>query len=1521
MLTCNECTEFFSTDEELLQHRKYKHPVIKFILKSGTHVITPDEDDFFHCPCAFHIESTPYDGAREFIAHVQAIEPITFISEQLVDTPTLRAHNLAVNIRFKLLICMLCQSGVLSSQLGAHLKDVHNIHRYSSNVGLISIVNYFNLPSTFPVFEDAVVMEVQGLPMKQGPICSLCPVSMGNEATMDVHWRNAHRPQPKPKTYDRVLLQQFKKDGAGSSYFRVQPIRRLLAEEDRLREMLRKLIPDPSVPAAGTDESRNISPWLRATRWHELITDKKVSDLCLLASHPTKTEFPNLQSAVVHMLEGASALIDQTTPLVLMKLNTELLSEGRVSYSFLPDHDDHIRTYCLPIVGLLAMLLRGTLVPLPPDAQAAVDQLRTSLSTNKVEEISAAILNVLSSIWKRAWIPTEEHRITDPTILYLALSTLQDSGAFQEPKLVTNPIARTKYCMRLFFLNRIHAAKTGAYEFGAGVEENQPWFIEKVESTFSDLCSLQHLASAIAYATAGLPRVWWLDRKNHLSMLFGGDTLHFHEVQSMIRALEDRVKLAWENDILVGSNLAVQYDMIKDNLASKQPGYSFTTDPRNTCFDYPEQLAFAIMQDESLRDRFVNNYDRNYISWNTKALRDWLANYALFTLHHLILIHLTAGASSRLTEITAMQLCNTVQYPTRNLVAFGHHIALIVTYLKTSAITGHDKLIPHSLSAFTSDILIQDLAIARPFARFVAKICFPDRPEVLNLYNTHIFVNVNKLFTTNDVSETLKKVSAPHLAFKLTVSSWRHISIAWRRVLSPRLSELIQSDENDTVEAQQTGHNRSTENKQYGLSTDTLAGAAEDVLPLFLEVSTDWQIVCDVVPGGLGLPYRSTLMSHFQDLLKQGKIARPARSEAEGIQMMVERRLDTLEGKLEAQFKALHARLDGFSVPAYTPPPSLTPSTSTSQVIESYSFEHSTKEYLTARALSVLRKLVGTDATWTCPEQLESILAVLMLQTDVLSILRTGGGKTMLIAIPALVEDGKISVVLLPLRSILLEYTERFTKLEIAFEIYEHGKPLVGNTNLVFASADVGSTSGFRQAIAELNEKVGVVRYIVDEGHIPYLSTHFRPALQNMADMRCSFPVQVVILSATITPKMEPDVRAFFCMRDDTAVIRTKTNRPELCYIWGRPCPPQDAPAVIIQLIKDHLTDPADRALVFVPTTAIGTILETKLKLPFYHGGLGDEDRVRIQTDWQAGSTKAFVTTSAFGTGNDYSRVRLIIHAAAPSEMLPYIQEVSRAGRDKVPSLCVMIPFERPRLQPTAPDHVGMKYIQDALAAPANCIRYIITSFVDVEGTYCVNSPDNQLCGVCGKNKAAAKSKRTALSSFNESTQQSKKMRKDRHVNESEYITNFIYQLSKFVDVPCAYCLVNGVEDVHPHPITKCRTLMNLSLYTAFFSWKKKINYDRKGFCWRCHVPNGFENGTKDALHPDSDCRHEDVIAPIVFHILSDDETRDRAAAHFNTQLQSYSHAILWINSPPVSGHQSNITALFLWYAAFLRKS
>jgi hypothetical protein len=568
-----------------------------------------------------------------------------------------------------------------------------------------------------------------------------------------------------------------------------------------------------------------------------------------------------------------------------------------------------MKIYSGPIVGLLAMLLRPKptyTIDLPDNISEAVSRLSDTLASGDVELSRQHAYSVLKLLWTTEWTHTEGGHSSDPTIQYFALSTLREDGAFQEPKLITNIIARLEYCMRLVFLRSMHDA-------GGKLEEAcrklQYWFVEKNETTFNSLRSLQHLASNFAYTALGHPKVVWLDRVTYLMLLFKGDRVDFTRFPAMLDAQEQEMMRIWEEDILLGLKLSVKYTLIHDDLSETKPGYSFLSDTRNKVFQSKTMMLEAIMSDPVLRKRFVAFESGNHIRFNALALRAWLSNYSRFQHLQLVRSNLTTGSPSRGTELTAMLYQNTPTNPMRNLVFFGKFATILCTYTKTSAATRSDKYIPHALDGFSSDLMVQDLAIARPFAEFAAHMSYPNPAAIVYLYRNHIFVNQDRLFNTEDLKAGIQQLTVSHLDVKLGVNGFRHVSTAFRRKICNAMEELIEEDDNDSVQAQQSGHSRRTENRVYGLSADAMAGAPEDLLPLFLDASTDWQVACKVVPGGLGLTYSEARATNFDSLVIAGKITPRSSSNAQIFLKELETNINQLLSRLDLRLDELEGRL------------------------------------------------------------------------------------------------------------------------------------------------------------------------------------------------------------------------------------------------------------------------------------------------------------------------------------------------------------------------------------------------------------------------------------------------------------------------------------------------------------------------------------------------------------------------------------------------------------------------------------
>jgi hypothetical protein len=399
-----------------------------------------------------------------------------------------------------------------------------------------------------------------------------------------------------------------------------------------------------------------------------------------------------------------------------------------------------------------------------------------------------------------------------------------------------------------------------------------------------------------------MPRIVWTDRENYQTMRYLGSVVEFPKLHNVFEQMENDAIHLWETQVLMGCDLSVKTKNICDDLTNSTVGYSFLTDPRNTQFQFRDQLFSEVLRNGDLRKRFLTSQSNSegHPIWNTQALQLWLFNYSKFEGLLLASIEMKAGSPGRGTEITCLEYKNT-RTRTRGLYMMGDHLAILRQYHKSASISGLDKIIPHSVDAVTADLIIQNLAIARPFAEIAAYLCYPESKDVQGRYNSCLFVNNKELFTTTGLTNMMKTLTRKHLSVGLGVNDWRHVSTAFRRKICPGLDELAEEDEDNTVEALQSGHSRDTENRIYGISTDRLSGPGEDVLPLFLDVSTDWQVANRITPGGYRLGYRDAVASKYPSLVK-AKIVKAEFIRPHGhIQDVVNKITQVVEEKLDAQ--------------------------------------------------------------------------------------------------------------------------------------------------------------------------------------------------------------------------------------------------------------------------------------------------------------------------------------------------------------------------------------------------------------------------------------------------------------------------------------------------------------------------------------------------------------------------------------------------------------------------------------------
>jgi ATP-dependent DNA helicase RecQ len=115
-----------------------------------------------------------------------------------------------------------------------------------------------------------------------------------------------------------------------------------------------------------------------------------------------------------------------------------------------------------------------------------------------------------------------------------------------------------------------------------------------------------------------------------------------------------------------------------------------------------------------------------------------------------------------------------------------------------------------------------------------------------------------------------------------------------------------------------------------------------------------------------------------------------------------------------------------------------------------------------------------------------------------------------------------------------------------------------------------------------------------------------------------------------------------------------------------------------------------------------------------YHAGMSNEDRKNAQDAFVNEHVDIVVATVAFGMGIDRPNVRFVAHASMPKSIEHYQQETGRAGRDGLPSECVLF-F-------TAADWITLRKITESSLVEAGAspeILHAAKKQLEEMATYC----------------------------------------------------------------------------------------------------------------------------------------------------------------------------------------------------------
>ncbi|KAK7252557.1 hypothetical protein RIF29_36597 [Crotalaria pallida] len=319
------------------------------------------------------------------------------------------------------------------------------------------------------------------------------------------------------------------------------------------------------------------------------------------------------------------------------------------------------------------------------------------------------------------------------------------------------------------------------------------------------------------------------------------------------------------------------------------------------------------------------------------------------------------------------------------------------------------------------------------------------------------------------------------------------------------------------------------------------------------------------------------------------------------------------------------------------------------------------------------------------------IINAIMSGRDVLVIMAAGGGKSLCYQLPAILRDG-IVLVVSPLLSLIQDQVMGLTDLGIpaymltsttskdnekfVYKALEKGE---GELKVLYVTPEkISKSKRFMSKLEKCNHAGRLSLISIDEAHCCSQWGHdFRPDYKNLGILKTQFPnVPMVALTATATQRVQNDLvemlRIPRCVKFVSSV-----NRPNLFYMVKEK---SSVGKVVIDEIAEFIQESYpnnESGIVYCFSRkeceqVAKELRDRGVSADYYHADMDVNAREKVHMRWSNNKLKVIVGTVAFGMGINKPDVRFVIHHSLSKSMETYYQESGRAGRDGLPSECVL---------------------------------------------------------------------------------------------------------------------------------------------------------------------------------------------------------------------------------------------------------
>lgn len=314
------------------------------------------------------------------------------------------------------------------------------------------------------------------------------------------------------------------------------------------------------------------------------------------------------------------------------------------------------------------------------------------------------------------------------------------------------------------------------------------------------------------------------------------------------------------------------------------------------------------------------------------------------------------------------------------------------------------------------------------------------------------------------------------------------------------------------------------------------------------------------------------------------------------------------------------------------------------------------------------------------------VRAVLQLQ-DVLAIQRTGFGKTLCFAAPALLFPGT-SLVISPNIALMeihvADLNQRMGHEVAACITSNQDRPtrekildraLAGEFKLLFIAPERFTNPDFLQEIQNLT----IPMLVVDEAHSVLLDSTYRESYLRVGYAARHLNIQQIVAFTATCPK---GFYSKFISRllglKKPKIFRGSLDRKKLFYSTHAFGTDSGKKAFLIRTLEELYGKHLETGLIYCAGREFTMELSDFLNnlgynSTYYHADLEPSEKRRNQNLFLTGKANIMVATKAFGQGIDIPNARFAIAYNTPGNLLELIHLWGRAGRDDKPGYCYLL--------------------------------------------------------------------------------------------------------------------------------------------------------------------------------------------------------------------------------------------------------